>query len=86
MPTYAYTCKSCGLKSEFSQKITEEPRKTCPHCSCDALQRGPGGGVGLSFTGSGFYGTDYKPSTPATDKSSTTSSSSCCPCGKNACG
>ncbi len=70
MPTYAYYCKSCGHEMDAFQKITEEPLKQCPSCKKHSLQRGPGGGIGLSFKGSGFYINDYA----ATKEG--------CPCGK----
>lgn len=59
MPTYEYICKNCGTQKEVLQKITEAPLKKCDNCFLDTLQRGVGGGVGLSFEGSGFYITDY---------------------------
>gem|GEM_PF-1203132 len=59
MPTYEYRCSECGHSLEALQKITEEPLKRCPQCRQDTLKRGPGGGIGLLFRGSGFYQTDY---------------------------
>jgi len=59
MPTYDYHCTECGHKLEAMQKITADPLKTCPKCSKETLLRGPGGGIGLQFRGSGFYKTDY---------------------------
>jgi putative FmdB family regulatory protein len=84
MPTYEYRCTQCGEKLEVFHKITDEPRKTCPKCGADTLQRGPGGGIGLSFTGTGWYKTDYPSSdynapVPETPQPK----SDCCPCGKN---
>lgn len=61
MPTYEYHCKSCNHQLEVTQKITAEPLRECPECSKLALQRGPGGGLGLHFQGSGFYINDYGP-------------------------
>jgi putative FmdB family regulatory protein len=78
MPTYGYKCTNCGKELEVSQKITEEHLKQCPSCGKDTLLRGPGGGIGLSFTGSGFYINDYGPG-----KKSTEGGGGCCPCGKN---
>ncbi len=70
MPTYDYSCSSCGQKLEAFQKITEEALKECPHCHKEALQRGVGGGhARFQFKGSGFYITDCKDS-----------SKGCCPC------
>lgn len=87
MPNYDYTCKACNQKTEVFQKISDAPLKTCPHCNKDALVRGPGGGIGLQFQGTGFYITDYPASTPSKDSkqdsaSSTSSNPACCPCGK----
>jgi putative FmdB family regulatory protein len=91
MPTYEYHCSACGHKLEQMQKITEAPLLRCPECNQDTLRRGPGGGIGLSFTGSGFYITDYKQSknneSPNTPQKETPSSSdktdqSSCACGK----
>jgi putative FmdB family regulatory protein len=88
MPTYAYKCKACGHQLEALQKITDEPLKECPQCHQQTLQRGPGGGIGLSFTGSGFYSTDYnshsKEHSKEPPKSSDNKPAQCCPCGKNA--
>lgn len=80
MPTYEYTCALCGYQKEVRQKITDEPIVKCEQCDESSMKRGPGGGIGLSFKGSGFYITDYKngssPSTPS-------NSGECCPCGKD---
>ena len=32
MPIYEYTCKSCGVKFECLQKISEPPIAPCPEC------------------------------------------------------
>ncbi|ADI39189.1 FmdB family zinc ribbon protein [Waddlia chondrophila] len=59
MPTYAYICETCKHQMDAFQKITDFPLKECPKCAAPTLRRGPGGGIGLSFKGSGFYITDY---------------------------
>jgi putative FmdB family regulatory protein len=78
MPTYDYACKECGHRFEAFQSMKDEPLKTCPACSADALQRLIGAGAGLVFKGSGFYLTDYKKSssTPASSASGTSASGS----------
>lgn len=87
MPTYDYHCANCNAQHEIIQKITDEPIKTCPDCNKDSLQRGPGGGIGLMFKGSGFYCTDYASTSTSKSKlsqaSSTPAKSECCPCGKS---
>lgn len=81
MPTYEYRCIQCNHKLEILQKITADPLKLCPQCGHETLRRGPGGGIGLQFNGSGFYKTDYAP-TPIPE-SNATQPPGCCPCGKN---
>jgi len=71
VPTYGYRCTHCGEALERFQKITDEPLRLCPACNRETLRRGPGGGVGLAFKGSGFYITDYAKKEEG-----------CCPCGK----
>lgn len=50
------------------QKITDAYLTTCPSCKKEALKRGLGGGIGLSFKGSGFYITDYNKEPAATQE------------------
>jgi putative FmdB family regulatory protein len=57
MPTYEYRRKD-GSTFEVTQRITDEPLKTCPTTG-QQVKRLIGGGVGLIFKGSGFYLTDY---------------------------
>lgn len=84
MPTYDYHCEECSHRLEAFQKITDEALKKCPACQKESLKRGPGGGVGLSFKGSGFYINDYAPSSSDSPPSSAEGTKkACCPCGKN---
>ena len=76
MPTYEYTCSACNRQLDISQKITDQPLKTCPECGQEALQRGVGGGLAtFRFMGDGFYINDYK-------KECSNPSKACCPCDK----
>lgn len=75
MPTYDYHCRQCGHQLELFQKISDAPEKICPQCGHETLQRGPGGGVGLSFSGPGFYINDYAPGAYPKKPG-------CCPCNK----
>ena len=62
MPIYEYECDACGIRFERTQRIMEDPLKTCPECSGRVhrvLQP-----VGIIFKGSGFYVTDHKASSP----------------------
>jgi putative FmdB family regulatory protein len=60
MPTYEYECTKCGHRFELLQSITDKPRRRCPQCR-GKVRKLIGGGVGISFKGSGFYVTDSKP-------------------------
>jgi putative FmdB family regulatory protein len=39
MPVYEYACEKCGHEFEVSQRITEEPVKTCPKCKARKVKR-----------------------------------------------
>jgi len=58
MPTYEYQCPA-GHRFELFQKMSEEPRATCPEC-CAESERVISGGAGFLFKGDGFYITDYR--------------------------
>ncbi len=90
MPTYVYKCKKCGKVFEYSQRITEDALSTCPKELCDQDIKGMGEverqiskNIGLMFSGSGFYLTDYAnkhTSSSAAKESAPPASSSCCGC------
>jgi hypothetical protein len=42
--------------------MSEAPKKKCPKCGKNKLQRLIGSGAGFIFKGSGFYITDYRSS------------------------
>jgi predicted nucleic acid-binding Zn ribbon protein len=44
--------------------MKDDPLIACPNCGRPGLRRLLGGGGGMIFKGSGFYGTDYKSSEP----------------------
>jgi putative FmdB family regulatory protein len=60
MPTYDYRCKSCGHVLELFQSMSDAPKKKCPSCGQNALERLIGAGAGFLFKGKGFYSTDYR--------------------------
>lgn len=60
MPTYDYRCKACGHALELFHSMTEAPKKRCPRCGKNQLERKIGAGAGFVFKGSGFYSTDYR--------------------------
>jgi len=62
MPTYEYRCNGCGHELEIFQPITAKPKRKCPECSANRLERLISGGGAVLFKGSGFYETDYRSS------------------------
>ena len=52
---------------EELQAFSEAPLVKCPQCHLDTLARVIGGGGGLIFKGTGFYLTDYKKSSKASE-------------------
>ncbi len=60
MPTYEYVCKSCGHEHELFQSMKDAPKRKCPKCGKNTLERKIGVGAAIIFKGSGFYQTDYR--------------------------
>lgn len=65
MPTYAYRCKDCGHAFDAVQAFTDDALTECP--ACGGVLRKQYGSVGVSFKGSGFYRTDSRGGTTASD-------------------
>jgi putative FmdB family regulatory protein len=66
MPTYDYSCKTCGAVFEVLQPMNNAPLTTCTVETCKGDQPGAGhvermisGGSGVIYRGGGFYLTDY---------------------------
>ncbi|SEO79885.1 FmdB family zinc ribbon protein [Trujillonella endophytica] len=68
MPTYQYACTNPDGKHEFEvvQSFTDAPVTECPECG--AVVRKVYGSVGVVFKGSGFYRTDSRGSSTASEK------------------
>ncbi len=58
MPTYDYSCRSCGARFEAWQKMSDDPIAVCP--TCGGPVRRILYPVGLVFKGAGFYSTDNR--------------------------
>ncbi len=58
MPTYEYK-REDGTTFEITQKMSDEPLKTCPTTG-QPVKRMISGGSGVVYKGSGYYITDYK--------------------------
>jgi putative FmdB family regulatory protein len=67
MPTYQYRCTKCHYEFEEFQKISEPPIEKCPRCG-RKTERVITGGAGFLLKGSGFYSTDYRPSSYKEDE------------------
>ena len=60
MPTYDYRCTGCAHEFELFQKMSDRPKRKCPECGKNTLERLIGTGSAVLFKGSGFYETDYR--------------------------
>lgn len=60
MPTYDYRCGGCGHTFELFQSMRDKPKRKCPRCAKNTLERLIGTGGAVLFKGSGFYQTDYR--------------------------
>ncbi|MGY2127277.1 FmdB family zinc ribbon protein [Blastococcus sp. SYSU DS0617] len=76
MPTYQYACTNPEGKHEFEvvQSFTDAALTECPECG--APVRKVYGSVGVVFKGSGFYRTDSRKASSASESASSGSSSS----------
>lgn len=59
MPIYEYRCDNCAHEFETIQKVSDQPLKTCPACSEDALRKKISA-AGFRLKGGGWYETDFK--------------------------
>lgn len=71
MPTYSYECENCG-HFEAWQKVTEKAYEKCPQCG-GVVRRMIGRNIGVIFKGTGFYTTDYGPSSRSVGASANSS-------------
>ena len=76
MPTYQYACTNPEGKHEFEvvQSFTDAALTECPECG--APVRKVYGSVGVVFKGSGFYRTDSRKTSTASESASSSTSSS----------
>lgn len=68
MPTYQYACTACDHAFEQVQSFSDDALTVCPACS--GRLRKVFNAVGVVFKGSGFYRTDSRSSSSATDTGS----------------
>ena len=73
MPTYQYRCTECGGELEAVQKFTDDPLTV--HEDCGGRLRKVFSPVGIVFKGSGFYRTDSRKGSTASEPASTSAAS-----------
>ena len=66
MPTYEYSCRDCGHQFETRQSIADDPLNMCP--ACGGVLRKVFAPVGIAFKGEGFYKTDSRSNSKASEK------------------
>jgi putative FmdB family regulatory protein len=74
MPTYQYRCADCAHFFEIVQSFSDDSLTECPECT--GSLRKVFNAVGVVFKGSGFYKTDSRGKSSASDSSSSSASSS----------
>lgn len=69
MPTYQYACTECDHAFEQIQSFSEDSLTDCPECQ--GRLRKLFNAVGVVFKGSGFYRTDSRSGSSASDGGNT---------------
>jgi putative FmdB family regulatory protein len=65
VPTYQYACTECGHAFDQFQSFSDDALTECPECQ--GRLRKVFNAVGVVFKGSGFYRTDSRSGSAATD-------------------
>jgi putative FmdB family regulatory protein len=73
VPTYQYRCTECGGQLEAVQKFTDDALTV--HEDCGGRLRKVFSPVGIVFKGSGFYRTDSRKGSSATEPASSSAAS-----------
>jgi putative FmdB family regulatory protein len=71
VPTYQYRCTECGGELEAVQKFSDDPLTV--HEDCGGRLRKVFSPVGIVFKGSGFYRTDSRKGSTASEPASASS-------------
>ena len=74
VPTYSYACTACDNKFDIVQSFSDDSLTECPQC--EGKLRKLFNSVGIVFKGSGFYRTDSRSGSTASESASTSTSSS----------
>ncbi|QHN16681.1 FmdB family transcriptional regulator [Gordonia amarae] len=73
MPTYSYACTECDNKFDIVQSFSDDSLTECPECT--GRLRKLFNSVGIVFKGSGFYRTDSRSGSTASESASSSESS-----------
>lgn len=73
VPTYSYACTACDNRFDIVQSFTDDTLTVCPECS--GKLRKLFNSVGIVFKGSGFYRTDSRSGSSASEAASSEKSS-----------
>ncbi|WLP91864.1 MULTISPECIES: FmdB family zinc ribbon protein [Gordonia] len=73
MPTYSYACTECDNQFDIVQSFSDDALTECPQCT--GRLRKLFNSVGIVFKGSGFYRTDSRNGSSASETSSSSSKS-----------
>jgi putative FmdB family regulatory protein len=74
VPTYQYSCTTCGSALEAQQSFSDDPLTVCPECG--GKLRKVFSAVGVVFKGSGFYRNDSRAASNGAKTGSSSSDSS----------
>jgi putative FmdB family regulatory protein len=66
LPTYSYRCANCGYAFDQYQAFTDDSLTVCPNCGEPQLRK-VFNNIGVTFNGSGFYRTDSRSGSSASD-------------------
>nr|WP_238404079.1 FmdB family zinc ribbon protein [Gordonia desulfuricans] len=73
VPTYSYACTECDNQFDIVQSFSDDALTECPQCT--GRLRKLFNSVGIVFKGSGFYRTDSRNGSSASETSSSSSKS-----------
>ncbi|MFZ2242481.1 MAG: FmdB family zinc ribbon protein [Gordonia amarae] len=73
MPTYSYACTECDNKFDIVQSFSDDSLTECPECT--GRLRKLFNSVGIVFKGSGFYRTDSRSGSTASESASSSEAS-----------
>ncbi|MEE2031593.1 FmdB family zinc ribbon protein [Rhodococcus chondri] len=74
MPTYSYACTTCDNRFDIVQSFSDDSLTECPECS--GKLRKLFNSVGIVFKGSGFYRTDSRSGSTASESAKSDSGKS----------